>query len=86
MATTPSKKIVELEVKIFVVSMLLQELLDETKGNNRFKHQLKFHVGRVQTELDKLLTVTLEDDNLSMFITNAVGALEKAIDDSLVRE
>lgn len=74
----------ELEIKIFVVSMLLQELLDETAGENRFKHQLRFHINRVQGELDKLVSVNFEDETLSMFITNAVGALEKSIDDLLV--
>jgi len=78
------KVIRQLEVKLFVVSMLLQELLDETVGETRYKHQLRFHIKRVQTELDKIVSVTLEDEELSKFVTNAVGALEKSIDDLLV--
>jgi len=77
----PSK---ELEVKIFVVSMLLQELLDETVGETRYKHQLRFHIKRVQIELDKLVSVNLEDEELSKFVTNAISALERSIDDLLV--
>ena len=74
----------QLELKIFVVSMLLQELLDETVGETRYKHQLKFHINRVQAELDKLVSVNLEDEELSKFVTNAMSALEKSIDDLLV--
>ena len=49
------KVIRQLEVKLFVTSMLLQELLDETQGETRFKHQLRFHINRLQSELDKYL-------------------------------
>jgi len=77
------KTIRQLEVKLFVTSMLLQELLDETQGETRFKHRLKFHINGLQRELDKLLTVNLEDESLSLFITDAMGALEQSIDDLL---
>jgi len=77
------KKINQLEVKLFVTSMLLQELLDETDGNTRFKHKLKFHIRGMQCELDKVLSVILNDNELSLFITNAISALEESIDDNL---
>lgn len=77
------KTIRQLEVKLFVTSMLLQELLDETQGETRFKHRLKFHINGLQRELDKLLTVNLEDESLSLFITDAMDALEQSIDDLL---
>lgn len=77
------KSIRQLEVKLFVTSMLLQELLDETQGETRFKHRLKFHINGLQRELDKLLTVDLKDESLSLFITDAMGALEQSIDDLL---
>lgn len=79
-----SKKTQELEIKIFVVSMLLQELLDETQSETWFKHSIKFHIKKTQAELDKLLSVNLSDENLSLFITDAMSALEKSIDDLLV--
>ena len=78
-----NKTIRQLEVKLFVTSMLLQELLDETQGETRFKHKLKYHIGGLQNELDKVLSVNMEDESLSMFIMDAVGALEKSIDDLL---
>ena len=78
-----NKVIRQLEVKLFVTSMLLQELLDETQGNTRFKHKLKFHISGLQNELDKVLSVNMRDDSLSMFITDAISALEKCIDEQL---
>ena len=77
------KTIRQLEVKLFVTSMLLQELLDETHGETRFKHQLRFHINRLQKELDRVLSVDMKDDSLSKFITDAMGALEQSIDDLL---
>ena len=75
-----NKVIRQLEVKLFVTSMLLQELLDETQGNTRFKHKLKHHISGLQNELDKVLSVDFTDDSLSIFITDAMGALEESID------
>ena len=74
------KVIRQLEIKLFVTSMLLQELLDETTGNTKYKHQMRFHINRLKKELDRLLSVELRDDTLSLFITNAMAALEDAID------
>ena len=78
-----NKVIRQLEVKLFVTSMLLQELLDETQGETRFKHKLKYHINGMQNELDKVLSVEMKDESLSLFIMSAVGALEKSIDDLL---
>ena len=75
-----NKVIRQLEVKLFVTSMLLQELLDETQGNTRFKRKLKHHISGLQNELDKVLSVDMRDDSLSMFITDAISALEESID------
>jgi hypothetical protein len=77
------KVIRQLEVKLFVTSMLLQELLDETQGNTRFKYKLKHHISGLQNELDKVLSVEMKDESLSLFIMSAVGALEESIDDLL---
>ena len=78
-----NKTIRQLEVKLFITSMLLQELLDETQGETRFKHKLKHHINGLQQQLDKVLGVNMRDESLSTFITDAVGALEKSIDDLL---
>ena len=78
-----SKTIRQLEVKLFVTSMLLQELLDETQGETRFKHKLKFHINGLQRELDKVLSVNMQDDSLNIFINDAVAALEQSIESQL---
>lgn len=80
------KKIRQLEVKLFVTSLLLQELLDETEGNTRFKHKLRFHINGMQRELDKVLSVEMSDNTLSLFITDAVSGLEGLIDKALSNE
>jgi hypothetical protein len=68
-----------LDLKIFVTSVLLLELLDETQGESKFKHKLKFHINGTIKQLEPLLSVPIEDENLSMLITDAVGALELMI-------
>lgn len=81
--TVGGKTIQQLEVKLFVTSLLLQELLDETQGETRFKHKLKHHISGMQQQLDKVLGINMNDDSLSMFINQAVDALEQSIDDLL---
>ena len=81
--TIGDKTIQQLEVKLFVTSLLLQELLDETQGETRFKHKLKHHINGMQQQLDKVLGINMNDDSLSVFINQAVNALEQSIDDLL---
>lgn len=68
-----------LDIKIFVTSMLLLELLDETEGESKFKHKLKFHINGTVKQLEPLLSVPIEDVELSRLLTDAVGALELMI-------
>lgn len=77
------KKINQLEVKLFVTSMLLQELLDETVGENKFKNKTRFHINGLQKELDKVLAVEMRDESLSKFITESLTELEQIIDAKL---
>ena len=78
--TVGDKDIDQLEVKLFVTSLLLQELLDQTEGDTRFKHKLRYHINGMQNELDKVLSIRLDDNQLSLFVTDAVAALEDTID------
>ena len=63
--------------------MLLQELLDETEGNTRYKYRLKNRINALQKELDQLLNESIDSDELSLYITNASAALDKALDQKL---
>ena len=66
--------------------MLLQELLDQTDGETRFKHKLRYHINGLQNELDKVLSIDMKDDSLSLFITDAISELENFIDKTLSDE
>jgi hypothetical protein len=68
-----------LAVKIFAVSVLLQELLDETSGKTQFKNKVRFHINGLQQQLNNLNTVTIETDEVSLLITNAVNALDQCL-------
>ena len=59
--------------------MLLQELLDETEGDSRFKHKVKFHIKGLQKELDKVLSEPIDTDELSLYLTEASKALEDSL-------
>ena len=78
-----STKMSNLEVKIFVVSLLLQELIDETHGDTRFKHQLKYNLRQAQKSLDNILSVKYDSDELSLFISEATKVLEEFVDSKL---
>ena len=67
------------EVKIYVVSTLLQELLDEASYDTRFKHRLKHTINNLQKDLDNMLGVTIGSDELSLYLSNAGKALEDTL-------
>ena len=69
-----------LEVKLFVVATFLQELIDETEGNSQYKNNLRFHLRETQKALDKLLSVSIDTDRLSLLLSEATKALEESID------
>ena len=69
-----------LEVKIYVVSSLLQELLDETAYDTRFKHKLKYDINSIQKNLDKMLNVEIDTNELSLYLTKAGKALEDTLE------
>ena len=69
-----------LEIKIFVTSMLLQELLDETEGNSKLKRKIRFHINGLQKELDKVLSEPIETDELSLYLSRASQALEDGLE------
>ena len=69
-----------LEVKIFALSNLLQEYLDETEGVTKFKNKTRFHIRGLQEQLTKLNTVKIEQDEVSLLVSKAVNALEKSLD------
>ena len=69
-----------LEVKIFALSNLLQEYLDETEGETKFKNKTRFHIRGLQDQLDKLNSVKIDEDAVSLLVSKAVKALEDSLD------
>ena len=71
-----------LELKIFATALLLQELLDETVGETRFKHKMRRSINEMSRELDKVLTVDIAND-VSIFVNKAIKAIEDTIEKEL---
>ena len=71
----------ELATKIFIVSMLLQELLDETEGRSLYKQKVKFHINGLQKELDKLLSVDVRQGGVDEVLKDSSILLQKALDE-----
>ena len=69
-----------LEIKIFALSNLLQEYLDETEGVTKFKNKTRFHIRGLQDQLDKLNSVKINEDDVSLLVSKAVKALEDSLD------
>jgi hypothetical protein len=67
------------EIKLFVTSMLLLELLDEIQSESTYKHQLKFHLKRVSDLLETLLSVKVES-GVDIILLRASKALERALE------
>ena len=69
-----------LEVKIFVTAVTLLELLDETEGDAKFKNKLRYHLNGVEKEINKIVSVSLDQNDTSLLISSASQALEDSID------
>ena len=73
----------KLASKIFIASMLLQELLDETSGNPLFKHRLRYHINELQGHMDKMLGVYVNDETVLKVLSMGVNALDQIIDGAI---
>ena len=67
------------EVKTYIVSVLLVELLDELEGTSAFKHKVKFHAKQLAAELVKLNDVKITGEELTQTITNALNAIDDVL-------
>ena len=67
------------EVKTYIVSVLLVELLDELEGTSAFKHKVKFHAKQLAAELVKLNDIKITDEELTQTITNALNAIDDVL-------
>ena len=72
-----------LEVKIYIVSTMLLDLLDESKGETFFKHRLKNNINKTITELEKITEESMENNETSLFISNVWRDLENSLNKHL---
>jgi len=69
-----------LELKIFIVALMLQELLDETEGNNKYKYKIKWHIKELNRLLDNITGEVIEDNTVSKLITTSIGRLDQYLE------
>lgn len=67
------------EIKTYIVSVFLVELLDEMEGTSAYKQKVKFHAKQLAAELLKLNDVKISGDELTQTITNALNALDDVL-------
>ena len=68
-----------LNIRIFILSMLLQELLDETEGKTKFKSKMHRHITGLTDCLENLLSENINDDTLSLYLTQSAQALDDSM-------
>jgi len=71
-----------LELKIFVTALLLQELLDETVGETKFKYKIRRDINALSKGLDNILSIQLDND-VSILVNKAITALDDTISKEL---
>ena len=71
-----------LELKIFAAALLLQELLDETVGETRFKYKMRRSINDISKELDKVLTVEVAND-VSILVNKVIQVIDDTIEEEL---
>lgn len=67
-----------LHLKIYIISTVLLDLLDETQGDTRFKHKLKFHINKTIKELERI-TENYSNDETSELVTKVWTAVEEKL-------
>ena len=71
-----------LELKIFAAALLLQELLDETVGETRFKYKMRRSINDISKELDKVLTVEVAND-VSILVNKVIQVIDDTLEEEL---
>lgn len=73
----------KLATMVYATSTLLQELLDATQGVTKFKNRCRFNINRLQEDLDKINSVEITSDEVSMTVNKMVEAMEESLSSSL---
>lgn len=67
-----------LHFKIYIISTILLDLLDETEGDTRFKNKLRFHINKTISELEKV-TETLTTNEANQFVNKIWTSVEEQL-------
>ena len=67
-----------LHLKIYIISTVLLDLLDETQGDTRFKNKLKFHINKTIKELEKI-TENYSNNETNELVNKVWTAVEETL-------
>jgi len=67
-----------LHFKIYIISTVLLDLLDETEGDTRFKNKLRFHINKTIKELEKI-TETSTSNQASQLVNEIWTSIEEQL-------
>jgi hypothetical protein len=67
-----------LHFKIYIISTVLLDLLDETEGDTRFKNKLRFHINKTIKELEKI-TETSTTNQASQLVNEIWTSIEEQL-------
>jgi len=71
-----------IHLKIYIISTVLLDLLDETDGDTRFKHKLRYNINRTIEELEKI-TKHYSNDETNQLVCKIWNVVEKELSTSL---
>jgi len=67
-----------LHFKIYIISTVLLDLLDETEGDTRFKNKLRFHINKTIKELEKI-TETYTTNQANQLVNEIWTSIEEQL-------
>ena len=67
-----------LHFKIYIISTILLDLLDQTEGDTRFKNKLRFHINKTIKELEKI-TETYTTNEANQLVNKIWTSIEEQL-------
>lgn len=67
-----------LHFKIYIISTMLLDLLDQTEGDTRFKNKLRFHINKTIKELEKI-TETYTTNEANQLVNKIWTSIEEQL-------
>ncbi len=67
-----------LHFKIYIISTILLDLLDQTEGDTGFKNKLRFHINKTIKELEKI-TETYTTNEANQLVNKIWTSIEEQL-------